>query len=529
LRALLAAAVFLLAPTGGALAADRSAPPLVPRDLSPLAEESHSLLQLAPGAISAAAAGLLRRNGGELVSARLRIWRLPSPAARRLVPRLALAAAIRDAEPDHARRVVDHLTAGDPLLPSQWWIGRIGADRAEPPGAGVPVTVIDSGVDLSHAEFAGRPDTFPLNSQTVQGRSDFHGTSVASVAAAPANGVGVVGVYPRAALRLWDASPSGSLSASAVIRGIDAAAAAGPGIINLSLGGTARSRLEEQAVLRAFQEGSVLVAASGNDREQHLRPSFPASLPHVLTVGAIDPDDRLASFSSPSAGMDVVAPGVAIPIAVPLATSPSGFIVESGTSFATPIVAGAAAWVWTQRRDLEKTQLHELMRRSAVALQPGGRNADTGFGVLDIPRALTLAAPPIDPQEPNDQLEHVIPGRFFAAGKPPVTRPGSGRTLVNARLDGVDDPSDVYRVWAPAGGRVVVTLSGPATVRLRYSGPSTIRGTSRVGPRRLELVNRLRQGRFVYVTAFVAPATSRASAAYRLGITTGRAPAPARR
>jgi hypothetical protein len=532
---LLAALALALAGAAIAHAADAGAPPLVPRNLAPLAGEPYALVQLQDGA--GGAERDLRAAGGTLVSGPLRVWRVPSGAARTLAPRLALSGDLRDVEPDAPRTAYDHLGAGDPLLPQQWWLGRIGADQVEPPGPGVPITVVDTGIDLSHPEFAGRPNTFALNPQTVvvnPGRtrneieSDAHGTAVASVAAAPANGVGIVGVYPQAALYSWDASPLGVLRTSDVIRGIEAARC--PGVINLSLGGPVPIRQEAEAVIRAFARGCIVVAASGNERQiQGTAPNFPASLPHVLTVGSIDPLDRLSVFSSPSPGMDLVAPGEQITVAWPLMFAPSGFLEVNGTSFSAPIVAGATAWVWTARPGLEKTQVFELMRRSARPLTDVGRNPDTGFGRLDLPTALTMPVPPVDPFEPNDEIHHVRPGGLLRNGQPPLTRPGNGRAVVNARLDAVVDPRDVYRVWVPANHRVITTLTGPASVELRYAGPTAIRNTSRLGPRRQEIVNRTRQGTFVYITALIAPRAQPALASYRINVTTGRAPAPVRR
>ena len=73
----------------------------------------------------------------------------------------------------------------DPISASQWWVSHVGADRWTAPGPGVPLTMIDSGVDLSHEEFAARPNTFPLNTMTYSGNEqELHGTATASVAAA---------------------------------------------------------------------------------------------------------------------------------------------------------------------------------------------------------------------------------------------------------------------------------------------------------------------------------------------------------
>src|SRR6266545_5720730 len=133
------------------------------------------------------------------------------------------------------------------------------------PAAGKPVTVVDSGIDLTHPEFADRANTTVLNAQTTDDEDEDHGTQVASVIAAPNNGAGVVGVYPEAVLRIWDASPFGFLNEGSAIQGIVEAARRGPGVINLSFGGEDDDPLLEEAINFAFRSGSLVVAAAGND------------------------------------------------------------------------------------------------------------------------------------------------------------------------------------------------------------------------------------------------------------------------
>ncbi|MGH2933521.1 MAG: S8 family serine peptidase, partial [Gaiellaceae bacterium] len=116
--------------------------------------------------------------------------------------------------------------------PVQWFLAAVGAAQTAAPGPGVPLTIVDSGVDASQPDFAGRPDTTYLNAQTVSGPGEFHGTEVASVAAAPANGTGISGVYPRARLEVWDATPT----AASPQPSPGVAAARCPGVIELSLG-----------------------------------------------------------------------------------------------------------------------------------------------------------------------------------------------------------------------------------------------------------------------------------------------------
>ena len=122
-----------------------------------------------------------------------------------------------------------------------------------------------------------------------------------------------------------------------------------------------------------FASGTLVVAAAGNSREDGSPLEYPASLPHVLTAGAIDQSGQPTFFTSGSQYVDLAAPGWDIQVAVPVAYRPAETDYDSfsGTSFASPIVAGATAWVWTARPTLDITQLFEVMRLSAPGhLQP---------------------------------------------------------------------------------------------------------------------------------------------------------------
>jgi hypothetical protein len=418
-------------------------PPLVPRELDSLESSGEALIQLAPGAQRAARR--LRAGGGVRLSRGLRIWRVPAATARRLVPELALSGALREFEPSRRRAPIGLHGAGDALFVDQGWVAPVGADLADPPGAGVPVVVVDSGLDLSHPEFADRPHTTALNAQTLSGRREFHGTAVSSVVGAPANGLGVVGVYPLADLRAWDASPAGVLTTADVVAGIEALGP-GPGVINLSLGGSNRSRIEEDSILRALGRGWVVVAAVGNSGRAEAN-TFPATLPHVLTVASTDRLGRASTFSNSSPAVDVAAPGEDVPVAVPFSFSPTGFLSADGTSLAAPMVAGAAGWLWTLRGDLDATQVVEILRRSARDAGRPGRDNSTGFGVLDIPRALAAPTPAQDPLEPNDNVEQVRPRGLSEAGKPALVG------ALSARLEGSRIPATSTGSGCPAEPR----------------------------------------------------------------------------
>ena len=291
----------------------------------------------------------------------------------------------------------------DPLQGDEWWRAQIGIDGLTPPGPGVPVTIVDSGLDFSHPEFAGRADTIPLNEQEPPGIGGEHGTSVASLIAAPLNGVGVVGIYPRAILRSWDAAKGDGtrLESSEIAGGILAAARAGRSVINLSLGSDSRDLAIELAVSEAVATGSLVVAASGNDGDRGSALGYPAAFPHVTTVAATDRSGGVSAFSSRSPYVDLAAPGNDILVASALGKN---WRPTSGTSFSSPLVAGAAAWVWTVRPELTAGQVAEVLRRSARDIGPPG--ARPGVRVRDAERRCGARAPGSRPRSVRAERRH---------------------------------------------------------------------------------------------------------------------------
>jgi subtilase family protein len=494
-----------------------------PRGLAAL-ERGPALVQLRPGAPVPA--------GAQAVAPDLRIWRIPGST----LPRLVRAGAVLTVEPDRviaARRTLDFT---DPLVPTEWWRAAVGADRATPPGPGKPVTVIDSGIDLTHPEFARRPNTTALNTQSTVGSEDEgHGTAVSSVIGAPVDGQGLVGIFPQAVLQSWDASSSFGEGASLgqEIAGLDAAAKRAPGVVNVSLGSEERSTLEEEAIMAAFRAGVLVVASAGNSFESGNQPQYPADYHHVLTVAATNQQDRPASFSSSSLAVDLAAPGEGIPVALPLAINPTGYDIWDGTSFSAPMVSGAAAWVWTARPTLDNTQLFDLMRFSARDVWSSGYDKDTGFGVLDVPQALARTPLPVDPQEPNEDVFLVKPNGLSAGGATALTAPGRARASLRARLDLTEDPEDVYRVYVPPRRRVRVVMKPTRNAELEVWGPSTRTVRERGAARKRDLqgvskrastaadavvvANKTRRGEMVYVDVFLAAKVL--DAEYRLTLT----------
>jgi subtilisin family serine protease len=392
--------------------------------------------------------------------------------------------------------------------------------------------MIDSGVDLTHPEFAGRPNTTALNAQTFSGNDEeLHGTATASVAAAPENGVGMVGIYPQADLRLWDASPSAQLTVGDEIAGLAAGARNGPGVINLSLGGFERIPVEEHAILAAFGAGSLIVASAGNSRDNGSPLSYPASFPHVLTIGATQEADHVTGFSSASPALDLAAPGQDMIAAIPTVFNSSGYATVDGTSFSAPLVSGAAAAIWTARPTLTNTQLFEVMRRSARDVGKRGWDSDTGYGILDLPAAAARKAPAADPQEPNEDVYLVKPNGLTRTGHAALTGPSRKSTKISAHLEKQEDPEDVYRAYLPAKGHLVVTVRPNANVSLEIWGRRTrtvletgaaarrdlLGASAHAGPRFERVTLRGRSvGQYVYVDVFLARKV--ASAGYSLSI-----------
>jgi hypothetical protein len=287
------------------------------------------------------------------------------------------------------------------------------------------------------------------------------------------------------------------------------------GVLNLSVGfeGAAGASLLGVAVDSAVAAGWVVVAAAGNAGDRGSPATYPADLPHVVTVAATDRNGNVASFSNRSAWTDLAAPGVGVLAAVPTWRDPTGYTALSGTSYAAPIVAGAASWLWTERPLLDSTQVSAILHRSARDLGTVGVDSDSGWGLLDVPAALAMPAPIRDPQEPNDDVRLVADGGVFGVGTPPLVSSSLTRTHVAARLSPPDDPADVYRVFVPPGREVKAQVRSGRDVKLMLWGPqtqgigeaATLRRRDLLGEGRVVRTRAAGKGAYYYLAATLLP------------------------
>lgn len=279
----------------------------------------------------------------------------------------------------------------------------------------VTIGVVDSGADITAPDIqAKQASTY----NAIDGSADVrdtvgHGTFVASLAAGSAsNGEGVAGIAGESRLIVVKASSHGLFTdfelAAAIIHAVDR----GARVINLSLGGTRYSPTEQRAILYAASKDVLLVAAAGNEFLQGNPVEYPAALLQPvgsngqggigLSVGATTMTGERAPFSNTGSYISLAAPGDNVFGAlsksapakrwprVPLPGSAAGLYgYSSGTSFAAPQVAGAAALVWGANSLLSARQVADVLKETASG--HGAWNPELGYGVIDIAAAVQRA------------------------------------------------------------------------------------------------------------------------------------------
>ena len=317
-------------------------------------------------------------------------------------------------------------------------------------GAGILVAVVDSGVDWDHhalsariavnlrdANFDGRDDDGSGCADDIAGCSfvspetadpscgsvfnapnwradddEGHGTFVAGVIAAGGPGAAIAGVASGARIlpvKVLDCTGTGRIAEASA--GVRYAARMGARVINLSFGTRTESPVLRAAVEEAQRLGSLIVASAGNDGRRGV--TFPAAYAGVVSVAASGASEggtidysRVAPFADFGAGVSLLAPGIALLSTIPESRCGLGgwvcadgpYAYGDGSSFATPLVAGAAALLWSRYPDLSAAMVGGILARAHRPAPPGGA------ALLDV----TLA----------------VQGSVFEAGIPGTSRAG---------------------------------------------------------------------------------------------------------
>ncbi|MDT0583678.1 S8 family serine peptidase [Brumicola blandensis] len=245
------------------------------------------------------------------------------------------------------------------------------------------VCVIDTGFNLGHPDLGDQNNGVTGNANNNQVGNWFndgngHGTHVAGTISALSNNEGVVGVYPGVDLhivKIFNDQGQWTFS-SDIIDGIQQCANAGANVVNMSLGGGGSSTAERNAMQGFVDDGIMLVAAAGNSGNSSL--SYPASYDAVISVAAVGSNESRASYSQYNSQVEIAGPGSAVQSTWPVNT----YNTISGTSMATPHVAGAAALVWSFFPSCSNEQIRTALNVTAKDKGSAGRDNFYGFGIV---------------------------------------------------------------------------------------------------------------------------------------------------
>jgi subtilisin family serine protease len=402
-----------------------------------------------------------------------------TPAAVALIVVLGLLPAVL---------VADTPAQADQVRERQYWLVQYGIEQAWgiTQGAGVRIAIIDTGVDGSHPDLQGAvvggADFSGVGSsdgQTPVGEDRRHGTMVASLAAGRGNGGGngVLGSAPAAELLSVSISFRGGLISpdDQVARAVRYAVDNGADVISLSLTRNTRDWPEswDEAFAYAAKRDVVVVAAAGNRGSGTVSVGAPATMPGVLTVGGVT-QEGVASDAASSQGITigVMAPSEGLVGAIP----GGGYVSWSGTSGATPIVAGIVALVRAAHPTMNANNVINRVLATATPLTDDIPDSLYGYGLINAYDAV-VADVPLVAANPLGSLEDWIVLHREQDGAPTVvplgpSQAGVEKTPATPRLPLVADTRRTVLPYVVTGGFAlvlfVVVASGGILVFARH-------------------------------------------------------------
>lgn len=321
--------------------------------------------------------------------------------------------------------VLPLLLAAQTIEEQEWHLDALDVYSAQDQsrGDGVIVAVIDSGVDATHPDLAGRvlPGTGFGSSKGTDGTTDVdgHGTGMAGIIAANSRNGGALGIAPGAKiLPIASADEKEQFALDVVAESIRWASDHGAKVINMSLGfSSSMTPSLVKAVNYAIEKDIVLVAATGNEGKE---VSAPANIAGVIAVAGTNREGK--PWKSSNVGTDTVlaAPAVSIVTTAPESVYSSGYAEMDGTSAASAIVSGVAALVRAKHPQMPAKDVVNALIKTAQDLADPGRDEATGFGMVNPMGALTAQFPPVarNPLLPEPKPSTTQPTPTLAAQQP---------------------------------------------------------------------------------------------------------------
>jgi len=334
------------------------------------------------------------------------------------------------------------------------WLGISGDNSSW--GRGVKIAVLDTGVTANSAFNTSISSINLVDAPGNPSTQNGHGTAVASMIIG--NGTLTPGVAPGAEiLSVRIANDNGQSDSFMLARGIVAAVDSGASIINISMGSIGDSALVRNAIEYAKAGGALIVAAAGNNGTDQV--SYPAANDGVIAVGAVDALGNHLDFSNSGSAVDIAAPG----FGVNAAWTGDQAAAVTGTSFSSPIVAGAIAAIMTQGggRKLTATQAYQLLSSYLNDGGSAGRDPALGGGMPDIGRVLNANTRgiydaavasnrilPADSANPYGQVEILVQNRGTETLVNTAVRVSTGGGVVSTNLTSLA-PNAVRTVRVP--------------------------------------------------------------------------------